>query len=320
MLERVVEERRQLLDLLFLVTALGLIINIVAIWLTPFSLPIQWGVVGLSLAFVLWRLMSAPLFALKAIESVQLVLVYNQRHHGMYVCHRHGTFAFDAQFAFQAIMETDEELYQRRFENVIGDLGFGEKVLDIVEFGILSMLSQQYRIGWTIVHETTFEGSRSVQYGSQKGERISFESLPKDLRESNAVIKAIHGAHQNKMHFGLNKIDFVAPPGTTIARTVLGVGSRSLVLKNRFVTIEFRVTGPSGHAGKPSYMMTTEEKTTPIAVPEMLETATLYPGLVATVSLSPWFALLPQAGASALWAKGLVERLKAYFDHRAYSN
>ena len=126
-LDKIKSERKSILDLLFLITALGLIINLFTDLLLNSCTTFQLIVVIIALFFILWRVIASPLFSLKSTNIISLGLVFDSKNQEILFFNQFDKLIFHLSNAFDKLKTRDDDFKQKKHEWVVNDKLFSNK-------------------------------------------------------------------------------------------------------------------------------------------------------------------------------------------------
>ncbi|MDA2922247.1 hypothetical protein MYX07_03190 [Patescibacteria group bacterium AH-259-L07] len=302
-------ERKYILDLLILITAITGLVNFFTDWSITQSLWIRWVIILLLIFLVTWRILKSPLFSFEKKVMLPLMYIYDKKNRTILGMEDMDTPYFHAWCGFQELLRKDKgfrNILPIETDKGIGSDEFRNKMQDVFEYSILATMSGL--AGWKIKNEVEFFGYRSSNT-VEGGIKIKYDDLPKNLKNKNIVLKSFKEEFMNEKEIkGLTWIKLSVPP-----KINMNYEDNRLVYKNKF--IEFKI----GHSvsgvvvGTPLQLLknSTEEQGRFI---------TFMCHLSISAKLNPILALCEKAEFYGSWAMQYIERLskRILMDEESY--
>ena len=254
-LENIKTERKRILDLLFLITALGFVINLLTDWLQECPDYFQWTALIISIIFIVWRISSSPLFSIKRSKIITTGLIYDQNEREILYFNLKNSMVHYISLAFQELDYREEIIGINTPKYVIGDKIFGKKLLDII---VYSILSQLYQNNWKFL-ETKGFGSRMQFSENGSGAHINFEDLPENLLRDNIIFRYFRDQFEKKRYRNILPVKFTLPPETKMSYNIHG-NYRIITFKNKYFKYDITIQLRGSHGGTPRFFKYDHEK------------------------------------------------------------
>ncbi len=322
-------ERKNILDLLILVTAITMLAN----FFTNFA---SWGInsdiiknqhflniqanvwlwfwlIFFFIIIGLWRALKSPLFSFKLRKRLPLIFIYDKKNKNLLGINDYRTPYYNAYYGFQELLKVDKNFKDSlpsMDDKGIGSDGFRDTLQGIFEYGMLATIGYLFWGGYKIENEQSAFGITTYD-SARDGVKITFNDLPAKLRDGNIILETFKDNFQNKKNGGgLTWLDFSLPP-----KISLTYENKKLFYKNNYIEFIIDFSGRGGMTGVPINLLSNASE-------ENDRFITLIFDPIISVKIIPYLALSPKSEFYADWSAQYIERLENLMitDEREYSD
>ena len=297
--------RKELIEILVLVVAIGFLLNILAqlTWENFLQQMEPWSVFQLIVSLVLVLLLGYfMLFIAKGREDLHMTEFYLVRKIGEEIPEQSIISGYTglryAQYALRTLASKSSDFSQKviQYWDCLPD----PICLDLMEYIVIKWLGDRYRGGWLVEKRLSLEAYSNEKVLSRKANIIKFNNL-KDLLQGNVFLKLLD--EQNYL--------LCLPPNTKMVRHIVKLHwrnpCRELVFKNKYcsVAITFQNTWQLNKLFEElrSFLPSEEAKY-----------QTHYYRIQVRAKFNRWLTALPLMDKYYRWVNDLVMKLKNDFD------
>lgn len=191
MFDEVLKERRNLLDLVLLISMLTFLLSIGAVYLAKMALIWQGTVILIALVAIGWRVLKSPIFEREKQRRLHLALGYDTETTS-FLCGPGLEAPTHINRAAHLLRVSGEPDIDTRLSG--GDPGEAtEPILDMFEYSLFRLLGDRYRKSWEILREVEVLGGRETHAGDDPGDRLEVRDVL-SLFSSNRVFAILREA------------------------------------------------------------------------------------------------------------------------------
>lgn len=305
-------ERKNILDLLILVTAITILVNFFTngtSWAFNYitlgsirTMTFLWILlIFLIITIIIWRISKSPLFSFQFKKTLPLIFIYDKKNKNLLGINDFNSPHYNARSAFGELLKVNED-FKKSLPSIenggIGDDLFRNILNDIFEYSLLATISSNFFGPWKIENVQKYFGvtTHSLVNG---GKEIEYNDLPDKLRNENIILKTFAERFKNDQSIsGLAWVNLSLPP-----KTNLTYENKILSYKNKYINFNIKLSGFGSMVGAPIALLNNIEK-------QQERFITIMFNPLISVKITPYLALSSQSELYEDWAMQFIERIE----------